>query len=96
MVERMRVCDATYEVLLETDNPAVMWGDDGLLHLIADRLGWEHECFRTSDRVLAALRKTPGRLVKGKTATCGGRVVSIFRLPEALKQTEKVKGMDHD
>ncbi len=77
----MRVCDATVEVLLETGNSAVMWGDEGLLHLIAERLGWEHDCTKTSDRVLAALRKTPGdRLAPGKTRAGSGRLVTIFRL----------------
>ena len=33
----MRVCDAAVEVLRETGNPACMWGDEGLLHLIAER-----------------------------------------------------------
>jgi hypothetical protein len=78
----VRVCDAAVAVLRETNNHAVMWGDEGLLHLIADRLGWKHECTRTSDRVLVALRKTPGELVKGLTRAGNGRVVSIFRLPE--------------
>ncbi len=77
----MRVCDAAIEVLRETDNPAVMWGDEGLLHEIAEKLGWPHECTRTSDRVMAALNKTPGPLIKRK-CICHGRWVSVFRLPE--------------
>lgn len=35
----MRVCDAAIEILKETDNPAVMWGDTGLLYKIAERSG---------------------------------------------------------
>jgi hypothetical protein len=77
----MRVCDAAVEVLRETDNPAVMFGDEGLLHLIAERLGWPHECTKTSDRVMAALARTPGELVKRKTKIYG-RWVNIFRLPD--------------
>jgi len=77
----MRVCDAAVEVLRETDNPAVMFGDEGLLHLIAERLGWPHECTKTSDRVMAALARTPGELVKRKTKI-HGRWVNIFRLPD--------------
>lgn len=79
----MRVCDAAIEVLRETDNPAVMWGDEGLLHLIAERLGWKHNTWKTSDRVLNALSKTPGRLIPGKTYIGNGRrIVRIFRLPQ--------------
>lgn len=79
---KQRVCDAAaVDVLRETDNPAVMWGDEGLLHLIAERMGWEHECTRTSDRVLNALSKTPGRLMPGYTTTGNNRRVRIFHLP---------------
>jgi hypothetical protein len=78
----MQVWEAAVEVLKETDNPAVMWGDEGLCHLIADRLGWEHKAWETSDRVLAALAKTPGKLVKRKTVLGNGRVVNVFRLQE--------------
>jgi len=77
----MKVWEATMIVLRKTDNPAVMWGDEGLLHLIADELGWKHDAWKTSERVLAALRKTPGPLSKGLTR-CHNRLVSIFRMPE--------------
>lgn len=75
--------EAAIAVLRETDNSAVMWGDEGLLHLIADKLGWPHAAWETSDRVMAALNRTPGQLVKGKTVLGNGRVVSVFRLPES-------------
>lgn len=81
---RLRVCDAAIQVLRETDNAAVMWGDEGLLHMIAERLGWKHECTKTSDRVLAALGKTPGALVPGYTRCFNNRLVRIFRLPETV------------
>ena len=80
----MRVCDAAVQVLRETDNPAVMWGDEGLCHLIADRLGWEHHGHRTSNRVLAALAKTPGILVRCRTR-CHRHWVNVYRLPEYHK-----------
>lgn len=80
--EAVRVCDAAVEVLRETDNPAVMFGDEGLLHLIAERLGWEHHAWKTSDRVLRALSKTPGPMRKCYTRLGGGRRVLIFKLPE--------------
>jgi len=75
----MRVCDAAVDVLRETENPAVMFGDEGLLHLIADKMRWNHDAWNTSNRVMAALNKTPGQLVK-KTL-CHGRWVSVFRMP---------------
>ena len=75
--------EAAFDVLLETDNPAVMWGDGGLLHMIAKRMGWPAMAWETEDRVMAALNRSPGRLVKGKTQLPNGRIVSIFRLPES-------------
>jgi hypothetical protein len=76
----MRVSEAAIAVLLETGNPAVTFGDEGLLHCVAEKLGWPHECTKTSDRVLAALAKSPGKLIKGKTRLGNGRLVNIFRL----------------
>lgn len=81
----MRVCDATVEILNETDNDAVMWGNYTLLHMIAGRLGWEPQAWRTEKRVLDALSKTPGILkpvftrvnIHGRT-----RLVRCFRMPE--------------
>lgn len=85
----MRVCDAAVEVLRETDNPAVMWGDCGLLDMIANRAGmtFPHACSPVVGhrRVLAALRKTPGILIPRLTQTGNGRWVSVFRLPEQEK-----------
>lgn len=40
MCKRTKVGDITLEVLKETDNPAVMWGDCGLLDTIGERAGW--------------------------------------------------------
>lgn len=87
-MRRLRACDATIEHLRETDNPAVMWGDTGLIHAIADRLGWEHHAWKTEKRLLDALSKTPGDLVPGYTVVripgVGMRDVRIFRLPEKV------------
>jgi hypothetical protein len=73
---------AAVDVLYETDNPAVMFGDSRLLHMIAKRMGWGANAWLTEDRVMAALNRSPGVLVKGKTRLGSGRIVSIFRLPE--------------
>lgn len=78
---KQRVCDAAVEILLETDNSAVMWGDETLLHLIAERMGWDSEGNKTSQRVLNALTKTPGKFTLAHTKTCRGRLVRIFHLP---------------
>jgi len=82
----MRVWEATIEILKETDNPSVMYGDLNLLHDIANRLGWEQNGFKTTLRVLNALDKTPGPLVKWYS----GRM-RVFSLPtdERLKRIIK-------
>lgn len=83
MQRKLRVCDAAVQVLRETDNPAVMWGDSGLLHAIAERMGWKHEGPRTEERVLNALSRTPGELIPRMTRSAyRNRIVRIFRLPE--------------
>ncbi|POR07962.1 hypothetical protein BV908_18445 [Diaphorobacter sp. LR2014-1] len=83
----MRACDAALQVLIETDNPSVMYGDEWLCHQIAARLGWEHAGPATTRRVLRALSKTPGRLVKGLIRMPGdccarGQSALHFELPE--------------
>lgn len=83
----MRVYEAAIRVLIETKNPGVMYGDEWLCHQIAAKLQWPHEGPYTSKRVLAALARTPGRLVKGLVQTpsdcCArGQAVLHFGLPE--------------
>lgn len=80
----MRVCDAAVAVLRETNNPAVMWGDSGLLHLVAERakLRSRERSWQTEAAVLAALSRQPGALVAGRTLGPRGRRVRIFWLPE--------------
>lgn len=78
----MRVWEAAIAVLKETDNPAIMWGDIRLLHMVAEKLGWEHEGPKTTDRVMSALSASPGQLIKSK-AFVGNRKVNCF----SLKQT---------
>lgn len=80
----MRTCDAAVAVLRETSNPAVMWGDEGLLHLIAKRAGLRTcgRAWKTSDAVLNNLSRQPGKLVPFLTTDGRGRAVRIFYLPE--------------
>lgn len=86
-----RICDVAERVLRKTDNPAVMWGDFGLLDSIAKEAGRPlggHPLVRHS-KILDALSRTPGRLVPGTTLDGRGRRVRIFWLhehvPEHLK-----------
>jgi hypothetical protein len=84
----VRVCDAAVIVLRETNNPAVMWGDSGLLHLIANRAGikLKGRAWMTETAVLNALSKQPGELVPSYSVSHSGgqeRNVRIFYLPES-------------
>lgn len=87
----MKAWEAAITVLRRTDNPAVMFGDSGLLHLIAEELGWKHDCWHTESRVLRALSKTPGDLVKRHTSCGRFTKVLIFLLPEEAKRREERK-----
>jgi len=78
----MKAWEAAVEVLKETDNPAVMWGDGSLLHMIAAKLGWKHEAMKTERRVLNALSRNPGLLVPSLVR--GHRILRVFRLPESF------------
>ncbi len=82
----MKAWEAAVQILRETKNPAVMWGDAGLLHDIAERMGWPHDAWKTEKRVLDALTANPGILIRKKTMCHTGpgnreRAVRIFRLP---------------
>lgn len=88
--KKVRTCDAALQVLRETNNPAVMWGDEGLLHRIAERaeLATAGRSWRTSAAVLSNLGRCPGELIPKLTrARVGGRDrwVRIFRLPEEAR-----------
>lgn len=80
----MRTCDAAVAVLRETENQAVCWGDEGLLHLIAEKAKLKScgRAWKTSDRVLANLSKCHDGLVAGHTTLASNQRVRIFRLPE--------------
>lgn len=84
---RLRACDAALEVLKEHEQPGVMYGDEWLCHQIAARLGWKSEGPSTSRRVLAALSRTPGKLIKsyvGMPSDCcaRGQDVLHFEVPK--------------
>ncbi len=82
----MKCWEAAVQLLIETNNPAVMAGDTQLLHNIAEKMGWQHDAWKTERKVLNALTQNPGVLIKGKTLGYTGpgtreRPVRIFRLP---------------
>lgn len=81
---KMQAWEAAIIVMRDTGNLSVRWGDEKLLHMIADKLGWPHESRKTSERVLRALAKTPGKLRFGHTRAGNNRLVRIFWLPESL------------
>jgi len=88
MSKRLRICDAAIIVLRETDNPAVMHGDDGLLKLIADRAGSRSKKWGPflADYIIGALAKCPGDLFPAYTVSAhGNRRVRIFYLPEVAE-----------
>jgi hypothetical protein len=88
----VRTHEAAVAVLRETQNPAVMWGDSGLLHLIADRAGLRKRsrAWQTEDAVLRNLSRAPGELVSAHTTIIrGNRVVRIFFLPEHAPEWAK-------
>jgi hypothetical protein len=78
----MRYCDAAVEVLRETGNPCVGYGDHGLCHEISERAGRGHASVRTHWRVLNALTKTPGALIRRDTFFGGVGWTRCFWLPE--------------
>lgn len=73
------------QVLRETNNSAVVWGDEELLRLIAERTGL-HISNQTSTTVLNNLSKCPGkltpRLVRREYTSGYQRWVRAFYLPE--------------
>ena len=80
----MLICEAAEAVLRETGNPAVMYGDSGLLHAIANRAGSAaaRQGHITEQRVLDALARCPGNLVATHTSGRSRKRVRIFYLPE--------------
>jgi len=69
-----------------------MWGDEGLLHTIAERAKLKtcRRAWETSDAVLRNLSKCHDGLVAGHTTLASKKRVRIFWLPEhAPKRGDK-------
>lgn len=78
----MKVWEAAFQVLKQNKCSGVMWGDESLLHAIAD-VAWPgkpHRSWRTSKAVLDALSRTPGPFTKSFTILGTGRPVRMFLL----------------
>ncbi|HAK87666.1 MAG: hypothetical protein A2X55_09090 [Nitrospirae bacterium GWB2_47_37] len=88
-MKRRRICDCAEEVLRETDNPAVGFGDSGLLHRVAERAGLPHEAWKTEERVLNALSRTPGNLVLKYYRSRWGQAARVFYLKERAHEHGK-------
>lgn len=79
------IAEHAKDVLIETDNPAVMAGDNGLLGLIAERSEMaERHPLGMQRRVLAALEGNP--LFTKSKGWMRGRWVRKFTLVEMVKR----------
>lgn len=83
----MRACDAAEAILREHNEPTIMYGDEWLAHQVAKKLGWKPDGPWTTRRVLAALARTPGPLVKSLVRMPGdccarGQAALCFSLPQ--------------
>lgn len=95
----MKACDAAVLVLKATNQSGVMYGDHGLCHQIAERMGWEHEGPKTTRRVLRALAATPGPLVYEYVKTppdsfARGQWVRSFRLKNSEARGVPAEGFE--
>jgi hypothetical protein len=90
---RKKLSEYAVEHLRQSSNPAVMTGDDGLLHEIATKAGRKSNPaimpWTEADRIFAALWQTPGELVRGCTVNGRNQRVRILRLPETQVKKRK-------
>lgn len=82
--------EAAVLLLLETNNPAIQWGDSRLLHDVATRIGLPHEGPNTEKRVLDLIEKTnSGLLIKDYVShpARGLSRVRRYSLPTSVAST---------
>jgi hypothetical protein len=85
----MKAAQFAADILRETDNIGIGWGDATLLHMVCTRLGWPHEAWLTERRVLDAIdRSHEGVLVKRFFRERGLR--RVFYLPERIDENGKI------
>lgn len=77
-----RIAEAAAVVLRETGNPSITFGDEILCHMIADKLGWDHDGPNTTRKIIKNLRVSPGELVRTPIRGHRNRPMLKFVLPE--------------
>ena len=90
----MRVWEATAEILRKAHIGSIGRGEDDLLLLVAKRVSWPDNGFRTVNRVLRALGKSQGILVKRRDFAAGGKRGVAYWLPECKPVDEQRKLFD--
>lgn len=73
----------------EHGHESVMWGDNTILHDIAEAAGLPHQSAKTMRRVLNALDRSPEFVklyVNIRMTTAGNRLVRCFYLPEHIPE----------
>lgn len=84
------------DLLKETGNPAIGWGDSGLLHMVADKLGLPSEGYATEKKILDRIERSyQGVLIKRWKSYGGGKGVGRLReyaLPEVLAEVSCLDG----
>ena len=81
--------EVAVEILRKSGNPAVGYGDAGLLHQIAEQLGMEHEAMTTERKVLDRIERSYQGLLEKRFASLPVRGLARVRqywLPEAAPQ----------
>ena len=74
---------AAADILREAEQPAIGWGDAGLLHAVAQRIGLAHEGPATERRVLSRIEQSyAGVLIKSCVSYPGRPRVRRYWLPE--------------
>lgn len=83
MTRKKTIADVVVQHLRETQNYGISISDVGLCHEVAEKLGWKHDGYNTPRRLINALHKTPGILVK-RYSRFGSVKQCSFYVPEAL------------
>jgi hypothetical protein len=77
---------AAADILRETKNTAIGYGDSGLLHLVCARLGWPHEGPLTEHRVLNAIDRHHDGFLHKRWFRARNKPARVFYLPEEAKR----------
>lgn len=85
---RQSAAQVAASLLRETGNPAIGWGDSGLLHQVADMLGMPHEGPRSERKVLDRIERSHQGVLEKRHVEVGGRYGNVrqFMLPEKSEE----------